>query len=339
MNILFRGWFNIYHSYANVSYFLLKQLKNKKDLNIFVQQMPFYNPNWIEKYENDLDLPIYTNQKIDLVINMYFPYIYDKELEVPQIIFFTTEFPFFNDKFWNLSLEEIRKHTQQKKLFLLTCSQKSAQPLLDLSLPVFIIKHGFDSQFFFPSNFNFRNIMDIKDSQKVFLNISSCTGNKNLKTLILAFSELIKTEGNEECILILKGINDLYHSQILLINTIDNHKLDLKISNFRFIFDSLSFSDLNTLYNSADVYVSCGIDEGFDVPIVEAKACGLKVITHEKSPNNFLADANFQTTEELVQRMINIDNYLNKKIDDSYQYSQISNEFSNLLDYVYQSKR
>ena len=71
------------------------------------------------------------------------------------------------------------------------------------------------------------------------------------------------------------------------------------INDIEFIYDSLSFEELNNLYNRCDLYVSCGIYEGFDVPIIESKACGLTVIGNINSPNSINLDGKYRTKEQL----------------------------------------
>jgi hypothetical protein len=45
---------------------------------------------------------------------------------------------------------------------------------------------------------------------------------------------------------------------------------------------------MSLLYNKAECYISAGIYEGFDLPILEASACHLPCIIAEKSPQRNL---------------------------------------------------
>ena len=45
----------------------------------------------------------------------------------------------------------------------------------------------------------------------------------------------------------------------------------------------MSNEDLNYVYNLADVYVSPSLCEGFDLPLLEAMACGTPVIASNNS--------------------------------------------------------
>ena len=62
-------------------------------------------------------------------------------------------------------------------------------------------------------------------------------------------------------------------------------KLDKRVHfpKFNPILSALSEEDMVKLYNSADVYVSNSVAEGFGLPIIEALACGLPVIAPKNS--------------------------------------------------------
>lgn len=332
MKVLVKTWLDIYHSYANVAYFLLKYMQQNEKIELFVQEAEYYNPQWKKHYQNNLDIKKYNGEKIDLVFSMYFPYVYDfKFQDVPQVIFYTAEIPLFNSGYWNISLEQIKQLVDAKKLILLTPSFKSAE-IFKQTVPVYVIPHGFNKDVYYPTENNFRKQLAISEDAKVFLNVSSCTGNKNLQLILQSFLLM----EDKSSILILKGIDSLYKSRMMLESQLCCLGMDIDYSRIRFVFETLSFENMNRLYNTADVYVSSGIYEGFDVPIVEAKACGLTIITHKESPNHFLADYTFNDKLMLKYQMESTlpkakIPYVDKQFYEKYNYKSIADLFIELF--------
>jgi hypothetical protein len=132
-------------------------------------------------------------------------------------------------------------------------------------------------------------------------------------------------QGNNS-VLILKGSQDLYASMEILGSNQQNW---LKLIEIRFIGKSLSLEDLNILYNTADVYISAGHLEGFDVPIVEALACDIPVITHHHSPNSHLASATFQTPQKLARLMGEL--IVNNKSVEHLEYAILTKQLIDLF--------
>ena len=339
MKVLVKTWLDIYHSYANVAYFVLKYLKQNEKIELFVQEADYYNAEWRRHYQNNLEIKKYNGEKVDLVFSMYFPYVYDFQFQdIPQVIFYTAEVPVFNSCYWNISLDKIQQLVNNKQLILLTPSYKSAEIFRDTA-PVYIVPHGFDTDFYFPSEKNFRKQLGIPEDSKVFLNVSSCTGNKNLQLIIQSFLMM----EDKKSILILKGIDSLYRSRMRLESQLNELGIKIEYSRIRFVFDTLSFENMNILYNTADVYVSAGIYEGFDVPIVEAKACGLTIIAHKESPNHFLADYTFNDKLMLKFQMESClpkskIPHINKEFYGKYSYKNIAELFYQLFNMYVERK-
>lgn len=56
------------------------------------------------------------------------------------------------------------------------------------------------------------------------------------------------------------------------------------------IYENLSPAELNLLYNSADVFLSTSLEEGFGLPSIEAMACGLPVVLSDREFFREVAD-------------------------------------------------
>ena len=320
MNILIKGWIDIYHSYAIVNYFHLKYITQENDLTIYFEETEFYNKNWQKKFNNNLNLKKCNNEKIDLIFRIAFPYVIE-DTDIPQILFFTSEYHTFVPEFFNKSYEEISVLVKNKKLFLLTPSYNSSLAFSDLDVK--IIPHGTDYK---RINDNYRKELNIHENSKVFLNISGMTGNKNIKTILSAFEKI----NNNNWVLILKGNNDLYNSIEMLNQTVRLVNFDKIKNNLRIITTSLFFEEINKLYSTADVYIDAGVYEGFSMPVVEAKSCGLSIITDKNAPLNSLADYKFKDVDSLVD-IINKDKFNVSDLLCEYQWTSVASELKNFF--------
>lgn len=302
INILIKGWYSIYHSYAVVNYFQTKYIiQNKQDnIHFYYEETPYFSTAWKDQIIFDLPIEKYDKMKHsipDIIYRISFPYlIEDLEHNQKQFLFYTSEDSLFHQEYFNKDLNTIRKLVKEEKLVLITPSHKSAKAFTNHNIPVTVIPHGYDPEYYYP------NKKDRNDKLKVFLNISAFSPNKNIPIILKAFSSYHKI--NPDILLILKGSKDLYKTEENLLYYIEESGIDKSILNkVLIITDSLTPQTMNELYNSSDVYISAGEVEGFDVPIVEALATNTPVLSHKNNPNSHLASETFNTPEELAVLM------------------------------------
>jgi general stress protein 26 len=320
MNILVSGWLGINHSYALVNYFQLKYLRSK--VNVYFQETGYYCKGW-EQSKKDADITVrkYNNEPIDCIYRISFPYVIE-DTDKKQFLFYTAEFAEFIPEHFNKSLEQIRELVEQKKLVLITPSAKSAKAFLKNGIPVEIIPHGYDSTIYYKTKENLRATLDIKENSKVFLNVSAFSGNKNLHIIIYTFIHY-HNNYNKNSYLILKGVNlykskeafdkivkDLLNSGLLAVEMWLKAKRNIKL-----LIKDYDFNEMRNLYNTADVYIDAGIHEGFTLPVLEAKACGLKVFTAEEAPLAHLADGNFVSDVDLLHLMLDYKGGYREQVD------------------------
>jgi glycosyltransferase involved in cell wall biosynthesis len=95
--------------------------------------------------------------------------------------------------------------------------------------------------------------------------------------------------------LLLKGIDTLYNSKAMLFGKLEALLASEKqriVQNTRYIGAPFSFRGMARLYQAADVFVSPYRAEGFNLPVLEAAACGLPVICTRGGPtDDFVTDA------------------------------------------------
>jgi len=97
---------------------------------------------------------------------------------------------------------------------------------------------------------------------------------KNIVGLLNAF-DYIKKRGKKDLCLVIVGNQDNIFKEKELFDKIKELQLDLDV-----IFTGgVSEDDLPVLYNGAEVLVYPALAEGFGLPVLEAMACGIPVIT------------------------------------------------------------
>jgi glycosyltransferase involved in cell wall biosynthesis len=110
---------------------------------------------------------------------------------------------------------------------------------------------------------------------KIILCVSELQARKNLPTLIRAYGRLVQ-QGLTHSLVIAGRKGWLYEELFQAVQA-------LNLSD-RVIFTGyVTEQDLPLLYNSADVFVYPSLYEGFGLPVLEAMACGIPVVTSNVS--------------------------------------------------------
>ena len=128
----------------------------------------------------------------------------------------------------------------------------------------------------------------------VFLNIGAGSPNKGIDLLLKAFSVVV--ESYPEARLVLKGEESIYESDSLIAQNIDELTFDEAekvLPRMAYIGETLPFAKMAQLYQAADAYVSLYLAEGFNLPALEAIACGLPVICTKGGPTDDFTTPDF----------------------------------------------
>ena len=273
--------------------------------------MPYFLSSWSPKVNNSgLDndnkeiinnIKEYNNEPVDTILNI------------------TTSYNLFNTKYKNVTFMVVEYTLDKNQLghtkvgdltennnIVITPSNWSKNKLIVSGLKadkIVVIPHGVDTNIFKPFTASYRETLRANLSQNiskkdfVFLNIGGPFHNKGLDVLLNAFSKVLLLNRNVK--LILKYNEDLYKISLNnYISTIikDPNTRNTVINNIIVINKTLSLNELNKLYNCADLYISSYRAEGFNIPVLEATACGVNVIvTDGGSTDDFVL--NDQTTK------------------------------------------
>jgi len=128
----------------------------------------------------------------------------------------------------------------------------------------------------------YRELFGIKPNDFVLLSVGALTGNKGIDSLLRAF--LILKQAKPELKLIFKRPGNLYDYELQhYLNEIKEIPGLADLANkYRDdiieISDNFDFDGMRALYNACDAYVSSYRAEGFNLPPLEAVACGLPIL-------------------------------------------------------------
>lgn len=145
-----------------------------------------------------------------------------------------------------------------------------------------IVGHGIDPSIWRPpvgsSRADLRQRFGWSDDF-VFLNVGAMTENKGIDLLLRAFAAVLPTHPHAR--LVLKGADAIFRSRDLVTGYLADLPTDHQhavAERLTYIGDSYMLDDMIALYQVSDAYVSPYRAEGYNLPVLEAAACGLPVI-------------------------------------------------------------
>lgn len=308
-DILVSGWRFIPHSYAVVSQSLcLEFLRRASGLRLFFEDTPYHNPTWqpvtgMFGAEAEAQLrsipPLPADRKADAEIRVSFPLdLLRPGRAARTTVFGTTEtlcVPRANVA-GGMSVADAQR---QNDFTILTCSEWSRRGFVRSGVPagrVAVLPLGFDPEVFRPATPEqraaVRSELGFAPEDFVFCHAGAMTGYKGLRFLLPAFARLARERPNAR--LLLKGSDALYASQQDFekqFEKLDPQSAQAAASRLRYTGAQLSFADMARIYQAADCYVAPYMAEGFNLPVLEAAACGLPVIcTGGGSTDDFVSD-------------------------------------------------
>ena len=294
--ILMEGWRGVSHSYAMVNQHQILALAKLGHFEIFHRDLPFLMAHWNEKdtgagfSERDArflaDLPGLPGGDADIIYRIGAPIPMPTPSAAMAITFMVTEFGLDEGCFADSSLSP-GSYTTGRDL-VVTPSRWSRDRLLDYGFAeegVRVVGHGVDQTAFYPLTNAERQVnrsnLDIASDVTVFLNIGAPLWNKGIDLLLEAYAHVHRR--NPRTRLILKDGNKLYGISIestlrdLAVRHPELMSEDL-LASITCLPGNLSQAELRLLYGVCDWYVSPYRAEGFNLPVLEALACGKPVI-------------------------------------------------------------
>lgn len=157
---------------------------------------------------------------------------------------------------------------------------------------IFVVQLGVDHSLFRREKINLKtkDALFLKyalpKNRRILLYVGAEKPQKNVSSLIKAISHLAKTDPT--VILVKIGypqdtVMHSYHNEL-----VEKHRLEEKV----FFLDFIPDEDLVRFYNLAHFFVMPSLDEaGFDLPVVEAMACGCPLVYCDPSLKETIGDA------------------------------------------------
>jgi len=303
------GWRFLPHSYSIINQFQCLEILKRENIELFHQDAPYLKESWT-RHENlfstsdEISLAKLQNPRInqisDVTLRIDFPFRFDLTTSKRTHVFITAEIGYLPNEFlWcNCSLEEAHRNFD---VTLITPSNWSQKGLLHSGADpkrIKVVPHGIDPNIYKPlpdqERELLRNQFGLKDNF-VFLSVSALTHNKRIDLLMKAFAKVVAKYPNAR--LVLKGLDSIYTSQEALIKIIKKYlnekETELVLERLTYIGLPLPFSEVAKLYQMADAYISPYGAEGFNLPVLEAAACGLPVICTKGGSTDDFTDSDF----------------------------------------------
>ncbi len=307
ISVLFEGWRLLQHSYGNVLAFLLVHLWKQygpdkmNEIVFYVRECSYCDINWknnqkltySKEYNRILkNLKPYNGEKVDIIYRQTYPYNLEPPqtpTPVPVCVFYTSEFAILNNSYFHHDpKQDIKNYLIKNKNFYFTSpsewSSRGITGYLDDKTRNRIISHGVDTSIFYRhSNDSIRKQIrrkyNVLDNEILLINIGAMTMNKGIFLILESLYNLVIIQ-KMPFKLLLKGMTDLYKSREFVdayINHLGYNTSALK-SHIIFIDGTLNYDEINDLFNSADLYISPYLAEGFGLTMLEALASGLRVL-------------------------------------------------------------
>lgn len=193
---------------------------------------------------------------------------------------------------------------RRRDIQFITSSEFSRQGFLRSGAPperVHVVPLGIDPAVMRPVDVTVREQLRAKygwSDRFIVLHVSTFSLNKGVGQLLIGFSHFVSR--NPEALLVLKCNSPFTTPEEALKSVFEqlpSHVVQCLQNRIVFLGKTFNFCDMASLYQSADIYAAPYIGEGFNLPVLEAAACGLPSICTASGPTDEF------TTEEFCLRI------------------------------------
>ncbi len=301
--LLVRGWRGINHSFALVNQQQLLELMREPGLKIFHEDLPTPLKSWHDGkvqagFPSGEDaaiqaLPSPDGGTYDAVFTLAAPFA---PLAVRgqhrTAMFAVTELGPGENSF-AAGVEDPGLYCRDASEFIVTPTRWSRDRLAEYGFAadrIRIVPHGVRTDLFRPLSLvertGVRKQVGYQPDEFVFLNLGGMFWNKGPDLLIRAFAAVHRAAGSRRVRLLLKDQRGLYQqtADTILQQVVSEYPGFVTEEVRRAITvlpGNLKMGELRMVYGAADAYVSPYRAEGFNLPVLEAFACGLPVLATE----------------------------------------------------------
>jgi glycosyltransferase involved in cell wall biosynthesis len=303
-SLLVEGWRWINHSYAMVNQYQLLELK-ERGLQLFHIDRPYVMDNWTPEKSNSgfdaartstiagIAAPSDPDFAPDITYRIDFPYRLTPARSKRLFVFATSESQNLD---YNFDPAQVEAGLANPDLTIVTPSHWSKAGFLKAGFAderIAVVPHGVDGRIFKPlapeRRAAVRTRLGLKDGEYAILSLGAMTKNKGIDLLIAAYAILRLRYPHLR--LMLKDSSSLYGiSGLSIFESLAQFRPDLMTDALRqsivFFSSDLNLEALCDLYGAADCYASPYRAEGFNLPPLEAAACGLPIVVTKGGPTD-----------------------------------------------------
>lgn len=297
MRLKLEGWRGIPHSYALVNQHQMLELSRRRGITLFHRDRPFADPRWsglrgTGGFHPDAAARLAhiprPDGPADVTFRILYPHDAGPDGGARVFAFATCEF----DRLLPGAIGAV-----DPDCAFVTPSLWSKQGLAASGLNpdrIHVVPHGIDPAIFHPpspgSRAAMRRWLGLDPHQFLFLNVGSSAYNKGIDALLLAFARVHFR--HPEAVLLLKDQPSLYQDLTAgaLLEQMGS-AMGAARHAVRTLSDDLDLAGLAQLYGAADAYVSPYRAEAFNLPPLEAAACGVPIaVTQGGATDDYVQD-------------------------------------------------
>ena len=306
-SLLVEGWRFLPHSFAIVNQRQLLELVQLEKVRVFHRDLPYFLASWkaTDKLMDDSAEaairavpPLPPGRRADAALRISFPYDFSPAAADRQFVFGTADFGCVPAGYVTEG-QSIERAMRESALEFITPSRWSREGFLRSGADparVHVVPHGADTALLQAAAPAHRAAVraSLGLDGFAFLNVGVMTQNKGIDVLLRAFSEVLLRHPGAH--LVLKGIDALYPSRSFVPDAargLTAAQRERVQSRLVYIGQTMSERDMASVYQAADAYVAPYRAEGFNLPVLEAAACGLPVICTEGGPTDDFTTGDF----------------------------------------------
>jgi glycosyltransferase involved in cell wall biosynthesis len=299
--LLIQGWRFIHHSYAIVAQAHALALARRGDVALAFQDLAFPEDRWKTSrgiLDPQEERRLENLRRPDAGFTPDATLRFARDFTAPPrgraFVFDTPEFRILRP-----GVQRKLRTAPPDRVHMLVPSRWAAEAYLRFGIAperVHVVAHGVDPLVLHPDSKR-RGAMRERlgmTGRFMFLSIGAMTDNKGIDLLLRAFADV--SGRCDEARLVLKGADDLYASRERLdrllagLSSVDRERVSSRLI---YLGERLSVHEMADLLRAADCYVSPYLAEGFNLPVLEAAACGVPVVCTEGGATDDFTDASF----------------------------------------------